>query len=177
MTETRADTRATAPAPTSPGKRAPWIVRASNPLTRRLMRLGLPMGPNVLMTVRGRASGLPRTAPVAVAEIDGRRYVVGAYGDVHWVRNLRAAGEATIRLDGRDTLVIAAELDPVAARDFFAETLPGFVARLPRFGRTFVRVLFGVVAPDILGDPDRAAATRPVFELSEAGRDARRARS
>ena len=52
----------------SPMTQAPALVRASNPLTRRLLRLGLPMGPNVLLTVRGRSSGLPRTAPVAVAE-------------------------------------------------------------------------------------------------------------
>ncbi|TAL05614.1 MAG: deazaflavin-dependent nitroreductase, partial [Chloroflexota bacterium] len=38
---------------------APAFVRASNPLTRRMLRLGMPMGPNVLLTVRGRTSGLP----------------------------------------------------------------------------------------------------------------------
>jgi deazaflavin-dependent oxidoreductase (nitroreductase family) len=129
------------------------------------MRLGMPMGPNVLMTVRGRTSGLPRTAPVAVSEIEGRRYVVGAYGDVQWVRNLRAAGVATIRIGGRDLPVTAAELDPFAARAFFAETIPGYIGRFPWFGRVSLRALFRLVAPDILGDPDRAAATRPVFEL------------
>lgn len=123
------------------------------------------MGPNVLMTVRGRTSGLLRTAPVAVSEIDGRRYVIGAYGDVHWVRNLRAAGEATLRIHGRDVHVTATELDPAAARAFFADTVPGYIGRFPWFGRAFLRVLFRLVAGDILTDPDRAAATRPVFEL------------
>jgi deazaflavin-dependent oxidoreductase (nitroreductase family) len=123
------------------------------------------MGPNVLLTVRGRTSGLSRTAPVAVAEIDGRRYVVGAYGDVDWVRNLRAAGKASIRVHGGDVPVSATELDPGAARAFFAETLPGYIAQLPWLGRAFVRLLFRVAARDILGNPDRAAATRPVFEL------------
>jgi deazaflavin-dependent oxidoreductase (nitroreductase family) len=133
------------------------------------MRVGMPMGPNLLMTVRGRASGLPRTAPVAVSEIDGRRYVIGAYGDVHWVRNLRAAGEATLRLRGRDVHVSARELDPDAARAFLADTVPGYIARFPWLGRAFLRVLFRVVAGDILTDPDRAAATRPVFELQFRG--------
>jgi deazaflavin-dependent oxidoreductase (nitroreductase family) len=169
MTETRADTRAdtrtSAPAGDPPGRRAPRIVRASNPLTSRLMRIGLPMGPNMLLTVRGRQSGLPRTVPVAVAEIDGRRYVIGAYGDVDWTRNLRAAGEATIRLDGRDVPVTAAELDPAAAREFFGVTLPGYILRLPWFGRAFAGVLFRLAAPDILRDAPKAAATRPVFEL------------
>jgi deazaflavin-dependent oxidoreductase (nitroreductase family) len=160
MTEIRADAHSTVPA-----ARAPWFVRAPNGLVRRLLRLGVPMGPNVPLTVRGRTSGLPRTVPVALSEIDGRRYVIGAYGEVHWVRNLRAAGEATIRLQGSDVQVTANELDPAAARRFFAETIPGYIARFPRFGRALLRALFRLVAPDLLTDPDRAAATRPVFEL------------
>jgi deazaflavin-dependent oxidoreductase (nitroreductase family) len=143
----------------------PGLFRLSNPLTRRRLRLGLPMGPNVLLTVRGRTSGEPRTAPVAVVEIDGRRWIIGAYGDVQWVRNLRAAGEAEIRVHGKPLHVRATELDHAAATTFFGETLPGYVRRFPWFGRAFARVLFGSIAPEILNDPDRAATTRPVFEL------------
>jgi deazaflavin-dependent oxidoreductase (nitroreductase family) len=150
-----------------PMTQAPALVRASNPLTRRLLRLGLPMGPNVLLTVRGRSSGLPRTAPVAVAEIDGRRFVVGAYGDVHWVRNLRAAGEAEIRIHGQVEHVRAVELERAAATDFFGRLLPGYFDRLPRLGRGLIRALLRLAAQDILADPARAAANRPVFELSQ----------
>jgi deazaflavin-dependent oxidoreductase (nitroreductase family) len=144
---------------------APALVRASNPITRRLLRIGLPMGPNVLMTVRGRSSGEPRTAPVAIAEIDGRRYVVGAYGAVHWVRNLRATGEADIHVQGRTEHVLATELDRAGALEFFGETLPRYISRLPWFGRLFARILFRLAAPEIRSDPARAAVTRPVFEL------------
>jgi deazaflavin-dependent oxidoreductase (nitroreductase family) len=131
------------------------------------MRLGLPMGPNTLLTVRGRTSGLPRTAPVAIAEIDGARYVIGAYGDVDWTRNLRAAGEASIQIDGQDVPVTANELDRAAAREFFAATLPGYVQQLPLLGRLFIRLLFRLAAPEVLADPEEAAATRPVFSLRE----------
>jgi deazaflavin-dependent oxidoreductase (nitroreductase family) len=148
---------------------APAIVRLSNPLTRRLMGLGLPMGPNVLMTVRGRKSGEPRTAPVAVVQIDNRRYVIGAYGAVQWVLNLRAAGEADIRRGGRTVHVRAHELDHDAAVQFFGTTLAGYIRRFPWLGRAFARLLFGLVGPEVLGDPQKAAATRPVFELTEAG--------
>ena len=164
MTATPAESRTTS-RPIPPPKRAPWIVRASNPLTRSLMRLGLPMGPNVLLTVRGRKSGMNRTAPVAVVEIDGRSYVIGAYGEADWVRNLRAAGVATIRRDGREVSVLAEELEPSAALAFFGSTLPGFISRLPWFGRAFAAVFFRVAAPVILRDPAAAAGTRPVFEL------------
>src|SRR5437868_14893647 len=75
--------------------RVPFFVPLFNPIARRLLGVGVPMGPNALLTVRGRTSGLPRTTPVALLVIGERRRVVGTFGDVHWVRNLRAAGEAT----------------------------------------------------------------------------------
>jgi len=152
-----------------PGRQAPALVRFSNPLTRRLLRLGMPMGPNVLLTVRGRTSGEPRTAPVAIVEIDGHRYVIAAYGEVQWVRNLRAAGEADIQIHGGTEHVTAVELTPDATRAFFGNALPGFIARFPWIGRGFARVLFGLAAPEILNDPDRAAAKHPVFELNATG--------
>ncbi len=150
-------------------KRVPALIRLSNPVSRRLLRLGIPMGPNTLLTVRGRSSGEPRSAAVAVMEMNGRRWIIGAYGPVQWVLNLRAAGEADVQLGGRTVSVRAVELDRAAATTFFSTTMPSYVARFPRLGRAFARILFGSVAPEILDDPDRAAVTRPVFELFEAG--------
>jgi deazaflavin-dependent oxidoreductase (nitroreductase family) len=144
---------------------APALVRYSNPLTRRLLRVGVPMGPNLLLTVRGRATGQPRTAPVAVVEVDGRRWIVGAYGEVQWVRNLRAAGEADIEVRGRREHVIAVALDRDEATAFFRDVLQPYVRSFPLLGRVFGRLLFGLVAPEILTDPARAAELRPVFEL------------
>jgi deazaflavin-dependent oxidoreductase (nitroreductase family) len=148
--------------------RAPGLIRLSNPLSRGLLRLGMPMGPNTLLTVRGRTSGEPRSAAVAVMEMDGKRWIIGAYGAVQWVQNLRAAGEGDIRLHGKTIHVRATELDREAATTFYRETLPAYVAHFPWIGRAFAKVLFGSVAPEILSDPARAAETRPVFELAEA---------
>ena len=127
------------------------------------------MGPNLLLTVRGRSTGLPRTAPVAVVEIDGRRLIMAAYGEVHWVRNLRAAGEAEIEVRGRKERVRAVELSDADAVRFFAQALPAYIRHLPLFGRIFGRVFFGLVGPEVLNDPGRAAELHPVFELSPAG--------
>jgi deazaflavin-dependent oxidoreductase (nitroreductase family) len=146
-------------------KRAPALVRLSNPLSRGLLRLGMPMGPNTLLTVRGRTSGEPRSAAVAIMEMEGKRWIIGAYGAVQWVQNLRAAGEADIQLKGKTIHVRTTELDHEAATIFFRETLPAYVAHFPRIARAFAKVLFGSVAPEILSDPARAAETRPVFEL------------
>jgi deazaflavin-dependent oxidoreductase (nitroreductase family) len=151
--------------PSTPPASAPGFVRRPNSLVRGLLRLGVPMGPNTLLTVRGRTSGEPRTVPVAVTEADGRRWVIGAYGDVNWVRNLRAAGGGEIVLDGRETTVTAVELDKPEAEWFYRDIVGPYLRRQPRVLQVLVRVVFRLVAPDILSDPALAASKRPVFEL------------
>ncbi len=126
------------------------------------------MGPNLLLTVRGRTTGQPRSAPVAVVRIDGHRWIIGTYGDVQWTRNLRAAGEADIRVRGRTEHVTARELGRDEATGFFRDVLRPYVARLPLLGRLFGQALFRLVAPEIGTDPVRAAAMHPVFELRPA---------
>ena len=73
---------------------ADWVVE-------RLLALGIPvtiLGPMMLLTVRGRQSGRPRTVPIDVHDVDGRRYLIATHGVGGWVVNLRAAGEGTLRL-------------------------------------------------------------------------------
>jgi deazaflavin-dependent oxidoreductase (nitroreductase family) len=149
---------------TSPAS-APGFVRMPNSLVRGLLRLGVPMGPNTLLTVPGRKTGEPRTVPVAVTEVDGKRWVIGAYGDVNWVRNLRAAGGGVVVLDGRETPVTAKELDPVAAEAFYRDIVGPYLGRQSRILQVVVRAVFKLVAPDILEEPALAARKRPVFEL------------
>src|SRR5207245_10863998 len=98
---------------------------------RRLMGAGVPMGPNALLTVRGRRTGTPRTTPVAVMEVKGRRWVIGTFGDVNWVRNLRAAGEGSLRIGPRQRPLRAVELTPAERADFFRNTLGPYVRRVP----------------------------------------------
>ena len=44
--------------------------------------------------------------------MDGRRYVQASFGEVDWVRNLRASGEAMLTTDGRVEPVKAVVLPP-----------------------------------------------------------------
>jgi hypothetical protein len=55
----------TARAPADPRERfARQFLRVANPLVRRLMSAGVPTGRwNILLTVRGRRSGMPRATP------------------------------------------------------------------------------------------------------------------
>jgi deazaflavin-dependent oxidoreductase (nitroreductase family) len=143
---------------------APWWVTVFNPVTRRVLATGVPLGFNGLITIRGRKSGLPRTTPVAIIDVSGRRWIWSPWGDVHWVRNLRAAGRATITVRGREQDVAAAELDPTQRVEFFRDVL-GPVARDMRFGMWFIRTVDGVD----LDRPFEAAEGRAVFELHPPG--------
>jgi len=60
-----------------PLSHAPGLTRVIDPIFRRLLVLGVPMGTNVLVTIRGRVSGTPREQPLAIVAADGRRWVMG----------------------------------------------------------------------------------------------------
>ena len=145
---------------TATAARVPRSVSLFSPILKFLLKAGVPLGPNALITIRGRRSGLPRTTPLAIIEVSGRRWVWAPWGEVHWVKNLRAAGRATVTLRRRQEDVTAAELDPTERVAFFRDVL-GPVTRSIRFGVWFIRIVDGVD----LDDPVEAAEGRRVFEL------------
>jgi deazaflavin-dependent oxidoreductase (nitroreductase family) len=131
------------------------------------------LGPNVLLTVVGHKSGLARTTPVAMLNSGGRGWIIGTFGPVGWVKNLRAAHAATVTAKGRSQQVSAHELSSSEAAAFFGEILTPFVKRVP-LGRLLLRFLG---ASDMLNDPANAALRYPVFELVPAVSGGDRARS
>jgi deazaflavin-dependent oxidoreductase (nitroreductase family) len=138
----------------------PRGINLVNAIAKPLLAAGMPMGYNGLLTVRGRTSGVPRTTPLAIIEIDGRRWVWSPWGEVNWVKNLRAAGEATITVRRREERVLAVELEPAERLAFFRDVFGPFVRGM-RGGALFIRILDGV---DV-NDPVAAATGHPVFEL------------
>src|SRR3954447_10951557 len=95
--------------------RVPLFVRIGNAIMSLLLRGGVRIATNILLTVPGRTSGLPRTTPVTVIEHAGGRYVQSPFGEVDWVRNLRAAGSATLTRGRHTETVSAVELTPEEA--------------------------------------------------------------
>ncbi|HEV8404243.1 MAG TPA: nitroreductase family deazaflavin-dependent oxidoreductase [Candidatus Limnocylindrales bacterium] len=149
---------------TTPPPAAPWWVTMFTPLAKVLLRAGAPLGFNGLITIRGRKTGIARTNPIAIIDVDGRRWVWAPWGGSQWVRNLRAAGRATITVRRRDEEVAATELDEGQRVAFFRETLGPLARRFP-LGTWFIRT----VDQTDLDDPIGAARDRAVFELHRIG--------
>jgi deazaflavin-dependent oxidoreductase (nitroreductase family) len=147
--------------PTRAGStRLPAWVPFFNFIAKPLIAAGVPMGPDVLVTIRGRKSGRPRTTPITLCENGGRRGFISPFGETHWVRNLRATGRATIRFGRYREEVRAVELGPADGAVFIRDVIAP-QARRSRFGSWFVRTIDKI---DI-DNPVDAAKGRPVFEV------------
>jgi len=144
----------------------PSIVHFFNPMVRRLLAIGVPMGPNVLMTVRGRKSGKAYTFPVATLEVEGREYLFSPFGEVQWVANLRASGEAIVRRGRTDRRMTAVELTPEAAAPKLEAGMKP-VMGMPMFG-SLIAGWYGVDRNSTSEDYLAAARLHPAFELREA---------
>ena len=155
-----AATAAVTAAATATAASAPRWVTFWGPVAKFLLAAGVPLGPNGLITIRGRKSGLPRTTPVAIIKASGRRWIWAPWGEVQWVRNLRAVGRATITVRGRKEEVTATELDPAERVAFFRDILGPLARSLP-LGVWFIRTVDRVD----LDDPLETAEDRRVFEL------------
>jgi deazaflavin-dependent oxidoreductase (nitroreductase family) len=112
-----------------------------------------------LFTVRGRKSGQPRTTPIAVVEQDGNRYLMTPYGVVDWVRNVRAAGEATFTRGRRTEQICPVELPP-------SEALPVLKSFI-QSGNPIAK-FFGIAPDASPEDFVHLASAHPVFLLQPA---------
>jgi len=106
-----------------------WLVRLNTAVLRR----GLLIGSQWLLTVPGRTSGLPRSTPISIATVDGERYLVAAFADAAWVANVRAAGSATLARGAASEDVRLTEV-PVAER---GPMLRAFLEQVPAGVRFF----------------------------------------
>lgn len=129
--------------------------------------------PSALLTVRGRTSGQPRSFPVATLEVGGRLFVQASYGEVDWVRNLRASGEAVVKR-GRDSEKMdAIELPPETSAAIIRDALAPY--RRSRLVRAVVGPvlrppvgvlrLFRIRIDETLEDYVADARRHPLFEL------------
>lgn len=135
-----------------------------------LLRTGVRMtifGPMMLLTVRGRKTGKPRTVPVDIHEHDGRRFLIATHGVGNWVYNLRATGEGMLSLGWSRQAFTAVELTPEAAGPVIKEIMGPLLASQGVRGSA-LRQNIGVKADASLNDFINAARSHPVFELGSS---------
>ena len=130
--------------------------RAINVLVSMLLPVGLGPRSTYLLSVTGRRSGVPRSTPVTLVEEGGSRWLVAPYGEVAWVRNLRAAGKATLSRGARAEAVTVREVTAEEA----APVLKMYVARVP-----ITRPYFDVTPESDLGAFRAEAPRHPVFAI------------
>jgi deazaflavin-dependent oxidoreductase (nitroreductase family) len=127
-----------------------WIVR----FNAAVLRGGLRIGTQHLLTVRGRKSGEPRSTPVSLATVNGERYIVAAFANAAWVSNVRAAGQATLSRGHTSERVRLNEI-PASERE---PILRGFLQQV----RGGARFFGGRNADDVVA----AADDYPVFRVA-----------
>ena len=133
-----------------PYLRPPWGARVIGARMARLFR------PSIVtrLSVPGRASGEWRSVSVAVLDHGGRRYLMSAYGDSEWSRNLRVAGHGRLTSRGRTERFRAVEV-PVEQRPQLMTVYVERFGRMPTVGKSFAS----------LPDP----ADHPTFLITSAG--------
>jgi deazaflavin-dependent oxidoreductase (nitroreductase family) len=139
---------------------APGFIRVANRMVSTLVRVGMPFGNTVLLTVRGRKSGKSYTNPVTILKQNGNRYIIAAYGMTSWVRNLRAAGEGTLKHARRTEAIVVTELPPQEAAPILKHGL--------QTGPSILRRYFDVTPTSPLEDYAREAEQHPVFQIHTA---------
>jgi len=134
-------------------------LRVVSTIITTLLRLGLPIGPAVLLSVRGRTSGKIYIIPVELVENSGTSFLVAAFGEVNWVRNLRAAGQAQITRRRRTEAIGVVELEAKEA----APVLKQYLKESQRV--SFIKPYFRVTPHSSLADFEQEALHHPVFRI------------
>jgi deazaflavin-dependent oxidoreductase (nitroreductase family) len=138
-----------------------WFTRhLFNAGVAALTGLGVSVLGSRILAVKGRKSGEWRTTPVNVLQVGAKRYLVAPRGTTQWVRNIRAAGQAQLRLGRR--------AENVLARELLDEDKPQILRAYLRRWRFEVGAFFdGVSASSSDEELRRVAGYHPVFVIEE----------
>lgn len=107
--------------------RPPRFLKPMNKFMMAVQKLGIPIGPAMVLTVPGRKTGKPRSTPMTPFEHDGGLYVVAGYPGADWASNARAAGTGTLSRGRKSRRVKIVELDAAESRP----VLKAFAVKVP----------------------------------------------
>jgi deazaflavin-dependent oxidoreductase (nitroreductase family) len=133
-----------------------------NSVVAGFTRMGLSIWGSRILGVRGRTSGEMRTTPVNLLTVDGVRYLVAPRGVTQWVRNIRVAGEAELRL-GRG-------VEPIRVTELTEAEKPAILRAYLRRWKFEVGVFFDGVDASASDETLRQIGPKhPVFRVLAAG--------
>lgn len=127
-----------------------------------LIRAGLEVGSQHILSIRGRKTGVMRSVPVSLVTVDGVRYVIAGDG-LEWPKNARAARRGELERGRRKEQIHLTEIPP----DQRGRVLYAFWHQV-RGGRRFVAEMFGLHADADADDFERAGERLPVFRIDSA---------
>jgi deazaflavin-dependent oxidoreductase (nitroreductase family) len=129
-----------------------------NEVVAKLTKLGVSVWGSRVLTVVGRKSGEPRSTPVNLLTVDGVRYLVAPRGETQWVRNLRAAGQGTLRVGRR--------VETFTFRELAHDEKPGILRAYLKRWKFEVGVFFDGVDAKASDEKLREIAPGyPIFEI------------
>ncbi len=132
--------------------------RLFNSAVAGLTTLGISVLGSRVLYVRGRKSGAWRTVPVNLLVYEGNNYLVAPRGHTQWVRNLRAAGQAELRVGSR--------VEKFTAHELIDADKPAILREYLRRWKIEVAAFFEGIGPDATDAQLLAIAPGyPVFRI------------
>lgn len=143
--------------------RPPRYLKPMNRIVKAMQRLGIRTGPAMILTVRGRKTGRPRSTPMTPFTYRGDMYTVAGYPGADWAANARAAGTGTLSRGRKSQEVTIVELDAEESRPVLRE----FPAQVP-VGVGFAK-RSGLVRDGTPDEFESLAGQLAVFRFDPAG--------
>jgi deazaflavin-dependent oxidoreductase (nitroreductase family) len=136
-----------------------WFTKnVFNRLVAGSTRLGLSVWGSRVLAVRGRSSGEWRTTPINLLTYRGERYLVAPRGVTQWVRNIRARGEAELRIGRRR--------EPIKVVELSDDEKPDLLRAYLRRWKMEIGTFFQGVGPESSTEElRRIAPGYPVFRI------------
>ena len=128
----------------------PWWLKPANKFLMAVLRLGVPIGTQHILTIPGRKTGKLYSTPVALLTVDGARYIC-TLGESSWVKNARASKAGMLTRRRIEEQIVLTEL-PVEERAPILREFP----RQVRGGVQFFESMLGVP-----NNPEAIAAAAP----------------
>jgi deazaflavin-dependent oxidoreductase (nitroreductase family) len=133
------------------------VKKIVNAIMRASIRWNIgPSGRHILV-FKGRKSGKIYSTPVTLVQENGRSWLVAPYGEVSWVKNVRAAGSVELERGGKSLSYRIQELP-------FSESGPILKTYLPL--EPITQPYFTARPGSPVEDFVKEAAAHPVFALT-----------